>query len=96
MLYRAETQEAETQEAETQEAETQKTEKQEAGPEERPDRFDRLLRPWYEEPGAPNLFDIHWGIREELAEAGITPKVGLRATSREFEQNGAPAQLHTG
>jgi hypothetical protein len=80
--------------AETQEAETQKTEKQEAGPEERPDRFDRL-RPWYEEPGAPNLFDIHWSIREDLAEAGIIPKVGLRATSGEFEQNSSSAQLRT-
>jgi len=77
--------------AEIQEAKTQKTEKQEAGPEERPDRFDRL-RPWYEDPGAPNLFDIHWGIREELAGAGITPKVGLRATFGEFEQNGSSAQ----
>ena len=75
-------------------AETQKTEKHEAGPEERPDRFDRL-RPWYEEPGAPNLFDIHWSIREKLVEAGITPKVGLRATSGEFEQSSSSAQLHT-
>ncbi len=74
--------------------ETQKTEKHEAGPEGRPDRFDRL-RPWYEEPGAPNLFDIHWSIREKLVEAGITPKVGLRATSGEFEQNSSSAQLRT-
>jgi hypothetical protein len=54
------------------------------------------LRPWYEDPGPPNLFDLHWGIREELARAGITPKVGLNATSGEFEQTGSSAQLHTG
>jgi len=76
-------------------AETQEAEKQAADPEERPDRFDRL-RPWYEDPGAPNLFDIHWGVREELAEAGITPKVGLRATSGEFGQAGSSAHLPTG
>lgn len=54
------------------------------------------LRPWYEDPGVPNLFDIHWGIREELATAGITPKVGLNVTSGEFEQTGSSAQLRTG
>lgn len=86
MLYTAETREAEKKGAD-----------REIGriPEERPDRFDRL-RPWYEDPGTPNLFDIHWGVREELAEAGITPKVGLNATSGEFEQTNSSAQLHTG
>jgi hypothetical protein len=76
-------------------AETQEAEKQGADPKERPDRFD-WLRPWYEDPGAPNLFDIHWGIREELAGAGITPKVGLKATPGEFEQTSSSAQLRTG
>ena len=72
-------------------AETRESEKQEADAQEPPDGFDRL-RPWYEDSGAPNLFDIHWSIREELAEAGITPKVGLRATSGEFDQSGVSAQ----
>ena len=82
-------------------AETREAEKKGADrkigriPEERPDRFDRL-RPWYEDPGTPNLFDIHWGVREELAEAGITPKVGLNATSGEFDQTNSSAQLRTG
>lgn len=53
------------------------------------------LRPWYEDPGPPNLFDLHWSVREELAGAGITPKVGLNATSGEFEQTGSSAQLRT-
>ena len=75
--------------------ETQEPEKQGADPEERPDRFDRL-RPWYEEPGAPNLFDIHWGIREELAGDGITPRVWLKATSGEFGQNSSSSELRTG
>jgi hypothetical protein len=72
-------------------AETKEAEKQETGRDEPPDSFDQL-RPWYQDPGTPNLFDIHWGIREELAEAGITPKVGLRATSGEFGQNEATGQ----
>lgn len=72
-------------------AETQEAEKQEANAQEPTDEFD-WLRPWYEDPGVPNLFDVHWGIREELAEAGITPKVGLRATSGEFDQNGDSVQ----
>ncbi len=76
-------------------AETRGSEKQEADAQEPPDEFDRL-RPWYEDPGVPNLFDVHWGIREELAEAGITPKVGLNATPGEFEQNGSSAQLRAG
>lgn len=73
-------------------AETREPDRQEGGPSE---SFDQL-RPWYEEPGVPNLFDIHWGIREELATAGITPKVGLNATPGEFEQTGSSAQLRTG
>jgi hypothetical protein len=81
VLYTAETQEAEKQEADAQEPDAQ----------EPPDEFDRL-RPWYEDPGVPNLFDVHWSIREQLADAGITPKVGLRATSGEFDQNGASVQ----
>jgi len=68
-------------------AETRESEKQEADAQEPPDGVDRL-RPWYEDSGVPNLFDVHWGIREELAEVGITPKVGLRATSGEFDQSG--------
>jgi hypothetical protein len=72
-------------------AETQEAEKQKDSAQELPNEFDRL-RPWYEDPGVPNLFDVHWGIREELAEAGITPKVGLRATSGEFDQNGTSAR----
>ena len=72
-------------------AKTRESEKQEADAQEPPDGFDRL-RPWYEDSGVPNLFDVHWGIREELAEAGITPKVGLRATSGEFDQSGVSAQ----
>ncbi len=70
-------------------AETRDPDRQEGGPSE---SFDQL-RPWYEEPGVPNLFDIHWGIREELATTGITPKVGLNATSEKFDQTGSPAQL---
>jgi hypothetical protein len=66
--------ETERRETERREAGSQEEEKQGADSEERPDRFDRL-RPWYEDLGAPNLFDIHWGVREELAEAGIIPKV---------------------
>jgi len=50
-----------------------------------PGRFGKL-RPWYKEPGAPNLFDVHWSVREDLAEAGITPKVGLSATPGESEK----------
>ena len=94
VLHVAETQSAETQSAETQATETQTTERQETGGEEPPDRFDQL-RPWYQDPGAPNLFDIHWSVREELAGAGITPKVGLKATSGEFEQTSSSAQLRT-
>jgi Archaeal putative transposase ISC1217. len=78
--------------AETQEVEKQKDDVQESPDEqEPPDEFD-WLRPWYEDPGGPNLFDVHWGIREELANAGITPKVRLRATLGEFDQNGASVQ----
>jgi len=54
------------------------------------------LRPWYKDSGPPKLFDVHWGIREELAAEGITPKVGLKATSGEFEQTSSSAQLRTG
>jgi hypothetical protein len=54
------------------------------------------LRPWYDDPGPPNLFDLHWSIREELAEVGITPKVGLNASSGEFEQTDSSAQPRTG
>ena len=72
-------------------AETKNAEKQETKSEEPTDRFDQL-RPWYKDPGAPNLFDGHWGVREELAEAGIKPKVGLGATSGEFDQNGVSIQ----
>lgn len=82
VLYMAETQEAETQEAKTQER--------------KPSEAFSQLRPWYEDPGGPNLFDIHWGIREELATAGITPKVGLKVTSGGFEQNRTSAELRTG
>jgi len=62
---------------------------------ESPEGIDQL-RPWYEDSGPLKLFDLHWSIREELAGAGITPKVGLRATSGEFEQTGSSAQLRTG
>ena len=72
-------------------AETKEAEKQETGRDEPPDSFDQL-RPWYQDPGTPNLFDIHWGVREEMAKAGITPKVGLRTTSGEFGQNEATGQ----
>ena len=48
-----------------------------------PEAFDRL-RPWYTDQAEPKLFDLHWGLREELAAAGITPKVGLRAAPGEF------------
>jgi hypothetical protein len=75
-------------------AETQEEEKQGSDSDERPDRFDRL-RSWYEDSGPPNLFDLHWNIREELAAAGITPRVGLRTTSGEFEQTGSSSQLQT-
>lgn len=76
-------------------AETREAEKRESDAQELPGRFN-WLRPWHEDPGAQNLFDVHWGIREELAATGITPKVGLRATSREFEQNGTYARRRTG
>jgi hypothetical protein len=77
--------------ADTQESEKQEADAQEPDAQEPPDEFDRL-RPWYEDPGVPNLFDVHWSIREELADAGPAPKVGLRATSGEFDQNGASVQ----
>lgn len=54
------------------------------------------LRPWSEDPGSPNRFDFHGSIREELAGAGVTPKVGLNAASGKFEQTGSSAQLRTG
>lgn len=73
-------------------AEKQDPEQPDADQEGPPGRFGEL-RPWYEDPGVPTLFDIHWSVREELAEAGITPKVGLSATPGESEQKQASDQL---
>lgn len=76
VLYTAETQEANAQEANSQD----------------PMEAFYQLRPWYRDLEKPKLFDIHWSIREELAAAGVTPKVGLRATLEEFEQNKTSAR----
>lgn len=50
------------------------------------------LRTGYRDLEGVKLFDIHWGIREELAAAGIVPKVGLGATLEQFKQNSTSAQ----
>jgi hypothetical protein len=81
--------------AENEAAEGQEADDQPSTAAESSEEIDQL-RPWYEDSGPPTLFDLHWSIREELAGAGITPKVGLNATSGELGQIGSSAQLRTG